>query len=456
MMALFCAVVGVLLALSFGGFYFLFDRVTREQLDRRLAETAGPVVADLIADPEEKDVDALEIPDEYFEVIDKSGSVVQQSKNLPAPLPLTELKQATGVTFRTLDVPSIGTVRAALVPFAASNCSCFLVVGAPTRELEQTLKMLRGVLLALFPASLLLTAAVSGAFATRSLRPVADLTRNADRMMRELSPHVPGPTSSVAANQSVNKNEDELRLLEATFHKLFDQLDAAIRQIRQFVTDASHELKTPLAVLRGETELLLARPRDQAEYERAVRIIDAELKKLSRIVEGLFTLSMADAGQLRIAEEPLYLEEIVEEACALATPLARNKGIAIESHLQRDVACYGDGAFLRQLFLIFLDNAVKYSRPGSRVVVTIEADTEARIRFEDQGVGIAAEHLPRIFERFYRAAPTASGEAVSGGLGLAIAQAIVRAHRGVIECSSEPGVGSVFTVRLPLRDMNEN
>ncbi len=234
---------------------------------------------------------------------------------------------------------------------------------------------------------------------------------------------------------------------------LFESLETVVGQLRTFVSDASHELRTPLSVLRGETELLLTRTRSTAEYESAVRIIDSELKKLSHIVDGLFTLSMADAGQLRIAPEPLYLEEVLEETCTLAAPIAGHKQIRIERELQRDVCFSGDAAFLRQLFLIFIDNAIKYSPSGTRLKVTMVANPDVSIRFQDQGIGIAKEYQSRIFERFFRVSQTGSGETQSGGLGLSIAQAIVQAHHGSIECESEPGRGSLFTIRLPIANI---
>jgi signal transduction histidine kinase len=250
----------------------------------------------------------------------------------------------------------------------------------------------------------------------------------------------------------VSNPHDELGRLAETFNDLFASLDSALRQLRQFVSDASHELRTPLSVLRGETELMLSEPRSAEEYQKALRSIEEELKKLSRIVEGLFTLAMADAGQLRLAKEPLYLNEVLEESCALATPLARAKGIVIDRDLKEEVFDIGDEPFLRQLFLIFLDNAVKYSPPHSRVRVRLEVSNGmARSEFQDQGMGISDEHLPHIFERFYRGAPHNSEEVQSGGLGLAIAQAIVRAEGGSINCQTTPGRGTTFTINLPLR-----
>jgi signal transduction histidine kinase len=298
--------------------------------------------------------------------------------------------------FQTIRTPDIGEIRAAIIPFQAGENAWLFVAAGSTREVDEALATLRRFAIVLLPASLLLTAAVFGFYS----------------------------------------------------NQLLAKIDAVVRQLRQFVSDASHELRTPLAVLQGESELLLARPRSAQEYENAARVMESELKKLTRIVDGLFTLSMADAGQLRIAPEPLYLEEVLEESCRLAMPLATHKKIHIERELQRDVLFNGDAIFLRQLFLIFLDNAIKYSHPELRIQVTLARKDDLQIRFRDEGIGIAKQDIPRIFERFFRAGP--STETQSGGLGLAIAQAIVTAHNGSIECESEVGVGSTFTVRFPL------
>ena len=162
---------------------------------------------------------------------------------------------------------------------------------------------------------------------------------------------------------------------------------------------------------------------------------------------------MADAGQLHLESEPVYVNEILEETCALVAPRARGRNISIVRDLNREVAYVGDEAFLHELFLIFLDNAIKYSPPDTHVRVTLtQSDDKIRICFEDQGVGIAREHLPFIFERFYRAARPGNGELHSGGLGLAIAQAIAGAQGGSIACESTPGAGSTFTILLPTPD----
>lgn len=393
-MLLFCAAAGVLLAASFIGAYILFSRTVTGQLDRQLAETARPIIADQIADPDEKDVDQLNLPDAYFEVVNQGWQVLQRSKNLRADMPLDRSRPFPEMTaFQTISTVDLGEVRVAIVPFQIGGEQWAVAVAASTREVIAVLRTFTNFAILVLAVSLGLMAVVSAFYARK--------------------------------------------------------MDLVVGQLRQFVSDASHELKTPLSVLRGETELLLNRSRSPAEYEQALRIIDGELKQLSRIVEGLFTLSMADAGQLRFAAEQVCIDDVLEESVALAAPLARSRNIQIDRNLPHGVVVSGDPAFLRQLFLIFIDNAIKYSPTGRSLRVSLAAGVDVRVSFEDQGIGIAREHLQRIFERFFRVAQRDDVESQSGGLGLAIANAIVRAHGGSIECESELGVGSVFTVRLP-------
>jgi two-component system OmpR family sensor kinase len=323
-----------------------------------------------------------------------------------------------------------------------------LAIAGPTRDIDTVLLHFRQVLMILLPISLLLTGAISTWYVGRSLSPIAELTEQAGRLTRAIA--APGQ-ADIKAPRLVSNSTDELGHLAATFNELFARVIAAIQQLRQFVSNASHEMRTPLAVLQGETELLLSERREPEEYQKTLEVIHGELRHLSRIVESLFTLSMADAGQLRVANDALYMNEVLEEACEIAVPLARSKGISIEQNLESEIASRGDESFLRDLFLVFLENAVKYSPPNTRITVNLTGvNGSARVQFKDQGIGISAEHVPHIFERFYRANGNGQVEARSGGLGLAIAQAITHAHGGKIECDTAPGHGSTFTVILPL------
>lgn len=456
MMLMFCAVVGVLLAGCFGGFYILLSREVHAQLNQQLLEAARPVISDLKTDPaDEDDVNQLDLPGEYFELLDSSGRVLQRSKNLPAgEIPSREIRPGELKTaFHTLTGGSLGRLRLADIPFQRGNVRVILTVAAPTRQADRILGTFRGIVLILLPLSLLVTALVSTWYVGKSLTPIATFTRHAERMTEQVSN---SNAQDLWQPLPVKSPRDELGRLAETFNQLFDRVSSAVGQLRQFASDASHELRTPLSVLRGETELLLSEPREPAEYQEALRVIDSELKKLSRIVEGLFTLSMADAGQLRLSCDPLYVNEVLEAACALLTPLAQAKHITIERELSVDFSYLGDEVFLRQLFMIFLENAVKYSPPNTSIKVDLQTAEEGmRVRFVDQGRGISPEHQAHIFDRFYRVerpgdSEAKPGETPSGGLGLAIADAITRAMGGSIDCQSELGAGTTFAVNLPL------
>ena len=452
MMLLFCTVVGVLLAGSYLAFWGLLAHAVHSQLNRQLLETARPIISDMIAEPDAQDINRLDLPGEFFELLSPNGKVLQQSKNLPVPINLNGMNLAISQpAFGIATLANGETVRLALIPFQHGTQPRVFAVAIPTFGTNRVLDNFGGVALLLLPLSLALTAGIAALYVGRSLAPIKELTKHAALMAKRVTNRqgfwTPLPVSSP---------HDELGRLAQTFNHLLKSVDSAVLQLRQFVTDASHELRTPLAVLHGETELLLSKPRSAEEYRQTLCVFDDEFKKLTRIVEGLFTLSMADAGQLHLVQEPLYINEVLEEACGLAASRARTKSIAIVRDLNRELACTGDEAFLRELFLIFLDNAIKYSREGTRIQVTLGIrDGAVQARFQDQGVGISPEHLPFIFDRFYRAAPLNSGEAQSGGLGLAIAQAIAIAHGGAIECESTVGVGSTFTVILPITHLQE-
>jgi len=452
MMLLFCTVVGVLLAGSYLAFWGLLAHAVHTQLNRQLLETARPIISDMVSEPDAKDINRLDLPGEFFELLDQKGQVFQQSKNLAGPMKLDGLNLADSrPTFGIAALENGETVRVALIPFQQGDQARIFAVAIPTFGTNRVLDSFGGVALLLLPLSLVLTAGISALYVGRSLAPIKELTKHAALMAKRVTNRqgfwTPLPVSSP---------HDELGRLAETFNHLLKSVDSAVLQLRQFVTDASHELRTPLAVLHGETELLLSKPRRAEEYRQTLCVFDDEFKKLTRIVEGLFTLSMADAGQLHLAREPLYINEVLEEACALVASRARSKGISIDRDLNQEIACTGDEAFLRQLFLIFLDNAIKYSPDGTRIHVTLGIrDGAIQARFQDQGLGISPEHLPFIFDRFYRGAPSSSGEAHSGGLGLAIARAIASARSGTIECESTVGVGSTFTVILPITHPQE-
>jgi heavy metal sensor kinase len=280
----------------------------------------------------------------------------------------------------------------------------------------------------------------------RALAPVTELTE-AIKKIHERNLRDPLPRT---------KNGDELDRLTAVFNGMLARLDDSFNRTREFTLHASHELKTPLTVLCGETETAL---RDEslsvAERERAASQLD-ELRRLARIVDGLTLLAKADAGQVALKLEPVRFDELVRDNFADAQILAEPQGIRVELKGCEEITVSGDRHRLRQLLLNLADNAVKYNQPQGRVTMSLRrADGAAEFTIANTGAGIPPEVLPRVFDRFYRGDPSHSLTVDGCGLGLSIAKWIVSAHNGTINIESMPDKITTVTIRLPLAQENK-
>ncbi len=274
----------------------------------------------------------------------------------------------------------------------------------------------------------------------RALAPVARLTAAVEKI-HEHNLRAPLPRSGAG---------DELDRLTEVFNAMTVRLDGSFNRIREFTLHASHELKTPLTILCGETETAL---RDEtlspSEYERAASQLD-ELRRLTRIVDGLTLLAKADAGQITLASEPVRWDELIRDNFADALILAEPQGIRVELSARETVTVLGDRHRLRQLLLNLTDNAVKYNRPQGQILMVLRrvGDT-AEFSIANTGPGILPEQLPRVFDRFYRGDAAHGGKVEGCGLGLSIAQWIVTAHHGTIIVESPDT--ELTTVRVRLR-----
>ncbi len=234
-------------------------------------------------------------------------------------------------------------------------------------------------------------------------------------------------------------------------------IEGSIEQMRRFMADAAHELRTPLTIVRSRAEVALQRPRSSDEYAEALRGIERESIRLGRIVEDLLTLARADAGQRPIARERVFLDDVALDAAEAARVIAERKSVRLEVLDFEEAPVVGDASLLRQLGLILLDNAIKFTPPGGSVRVSVRTTPNGApaLVVSDTGVGIGADELPRIFERFYRGDPsrtradTSGGPTEGAGLGLSIAQWIAEEHRAVILVASTPGSGTEVTVQFP-------
>ena len=285
MMALFCLVVGGLLLCTSAITYSIFARELRLQVDRRLNEAGVPMVEDLAANPPDEDVFNLDLPDEYLELLDRSGRPLNMSNNWrehPIDVGPVDFPEGKPV-FRTVR-GAMGQMRLELIPFVLLKQPVVLAIAGPTHDVDVILANFRRMLLIVIPLSLLLMGAVSALYVGRSLSPIAELTQQAAQLAQSISDP---RAAELTAPRLATSSRDELGRLATTFNDLFARVVAVMRQLRQFVTDASHELRTPLSVLQGETELLLSERRAPEEYHKALRVIHGELRHLSRIVGAI-------------------------------------------------------------------------------------------------------------------------------------------------------------------------
>jgi signal transduction histidine kinase len=235
------------------------------------------------------------------------------------------------------------------------------------------------------------------------------------------------------------------RLVEITIRPA----QAAYEEMRRFLADAAHELRTPVAVLRARAEVSLQRERAPDEYRTALDEVGREAEVMGRIVDDLLILARVETGVRAVMKEPVYLDDLVSGAAASAGVLAESRGVRLEVGEFDEAAITGDPALLRQLLLILLQNAVKYTPRGGAVRVDVHSRGGApTVVVEDTGMGIAPGELPHVFERFYRG-EEARGVTEGAGLGLSIARRIVAGHGGRIEVRSEPGRGTRVTVTFP-------
>ena len=299
---------------------------------------------------------------------------------------------------------------------------------------------LKRVLFISVPLTLILAGVLGYLLVKRTLKPIAEITRTAQEIQ-----------SQDLSRRIEIKNDDELGKLAATLNRAFENLQKSLERQRQFTNDASHELQTPLAIVKGEATLALTRERSKEEYQKALESISQEISHIFSIVNKLLTLARADSGTEQVNPDKVNLKTFLEDIAADIQILAERKRLGFQVDLPENLIIQGDEVKLRELFLNLLDNAIKYTPSGGKISLSLVRKNDvAKIIVEDTGIGIPGEHLPHIFDRFYRVNRIHTNSDEGSGLGLAICQHIVELHGGKIVAESEVGKGSSFTVILPL------
>jgi heavy metal sensor kinase len=328
------------------------------------------------------------------------------------------------------------------LPFSAKNGGRYVIeVGASNREIE---RVLHGLLLAIaIGLPVVVTIAIAGGYLLmrRALRPVDEITRSAERITsRNLSERLPA-----------SKTGDEIERLSVGLNRMIARLDESFQHIHRFSADASHELRTPLTILRGELEAAVQQPQITPELRETLGSALEETERLSRIVESLMAIARLDAGEAKVERAHFDLAELTSGTTEQMRLLAEDKNIALRCEAKQHVRVEGDRSRLKQVIVNLVDNAIKYTPAGGHVGVKVYASNGCGVlEVNDNGVGIPAEALPHIFERFYRVDKARSRQMGGAGLGLSIIKAIVTAHGGQVKVESVEGKGSRFLVELPV------
>ena len=332
-------------------------------------------------------------------------------------------------------------MRVLSTTITAGGQQFILQIAEPMDDYLEALEGFRSALFVGVPV-LLIFAALGGYWmSTRALRPVDQITEAA----RMINPQ------DLSQRVTVPKTGDELQRMAETFNQMLKRIESAVARITQFTADASHELRTPIALIRTRAEVMLAKPRTSEQYREALKEVQAESERTTALIENLMTLARADTGSETLNFDRTNISEVASEVSNQAQTLTDTKQLQWNATIP-DAAIWvrGDANALRRLLLILIDNAVKYTPASGSVDLAVQRNsTHAEIRVRDTGIGISESELPHIFERFYRADKARSRQLGGTGLGLSIGRWIADAHGGEIRVESSTG-GCVFLVLLPI------
>ncbi|MGH9684899.1 MAG: sensor histidine kinase [Candidatus Acidiferrales bacterium] len=442
----------VILALSLGAFgglaYFAMNHSIRRTVDAGLRQRVEGIRA-IIAEEYPEGRAALQ--DEFREfaegqgtgcrvrVLTAGGDLLYASPGMANPNRDTFRQTLDRPFYESDDGEKFRTIRENL---DVAGVRYDVEIAIFTGDYDRALDHFR--LLLYFAAPLFLLLAAFGGYwmSRRALAPVDEITSAARNI----------GAKNLANRLAVPQTGDELERLGSTLNEMLARLETAFQRIAQFTADASHELRSPISVMRTSAELTLRKSRSENEYREALSQILHEAERVSQLIEQLLVLARADSGAAAMPLQRTNLTASIEKAYRQSSVFAEAKQVkSFERVPETPVWVRGDPASLERLFLILLDNAVKYTQPGGRIEVRL--DTENGFAFADildSGIGITSEDIPRVFERFYRADRARSRDTGGSGLGLAIGRWIAEAHGGEIRVQSEPGKGSSFRVKLPL------
>ncbi|HTV76086.1 MAG TPA: ATP-binding protein [Candidatus Baltobacteraceae bacterium] len=388
-----------------------------------------------------------EINDRFIRITRADGSLVYASgapkdgSFNPAEVPALPRSDQTEF-YRKLKLSGGKTLLVAGLNFQSPGEPAYLVeFGALLDPVETMLNHLFLQLSLGLPLAIIIIAVGGYLLVRRALTPVEQITRAAERITQH----------NLSGRLPVSSTGDELERLSVSLNRMITRLDDAFQNSKRFVADASHDLRTPLTILRGELENFSEDGRLDSELRDRVGSMLEEVVHLGKIVEQLFTLSRLDAGEAQTEWTRFDLSELAQSTTEQMNLLAEDKGISISCDAAQPLMVEGNRVRLKQVVVNLLDNAIKYTPAKGAIQLRVHGvNSHAVLEVKDSGIGIPPDALPHIFERFYRVDPARSAESESAGLGLSIVKSICAAHGAEVEAQSSVGNGSRFRVKLPL------
>jgi len=386
----------------------------------------------------------------FIQVLDAHGSLLAKSSNLEGTtLPLTQDTYHAAlngfISYEVVSPAGKYPMRVITKPVILPQKGMVAIV-----QVAESLEVVQEVLRSLFSIYILaiilavITASAVGSFlARKALKPVAEITETARRIGAE------------NLNERINiaVPQDEIGRLASTINEMIARLEKSFGQIKQFTADASHELKTPLTILKGEMEIALRGKGDPEHLKEALMSSLEEIDRMNYIVRNLLDLAKMDVEREALPKEIVELDAVLTERFEHFRRPALDSGVQLAILRNEHAVVLGDGVRLGQLLFNLIDNAVKYTPSGGRVELSlVKEEGKAVVRVKDTGVGIAAEDLPYIFDRFYRVDKARTRDVGGAGLGLSICKGIAESHGGTLEAESSTGSGTTFTAKLPLAD----
>ena len=429
--------------------YSVLTRSMMNEVDRTIQARAQQVASSIEVDPVLLSlqgvvilppVDPFASTGVFVQVTDREGKIVARSENLADRLLPLEAARRLRILRGQAEVYILQTGETRLRVFTAPlavgpHLVGVIQVAASLYEMDTTLQRLAYVMAGGIGLALLVAAVFGALLARAALRPMDEITRTALQITR---------TDDLSRRLERVGPHDEVGRLAATFNEMLARIETLFHTQQRFIADVSHELRTPLTTIRGNVDLL--RRLNHVDQDCLVAI-EHEADRMARLIADLLLLAQADAG-VTLEKKPVELDTLLLEVYRQAGLLAN--GVRMTLSHEDQAVILGDPDRLKQLLLNLVDNALKYTPPGGEVALSLHRQTGwVQVAVADTGIGIPAEDLPHLFERFYRVEKARSREKGGTGLGLSIAQWIAQAHGGRIEVESEVGKGSTFTVWLP-------